>query len=136
MDPKVVFTPVVEPKLPGAFITEHPRDVMPTNAAKIPFLTGLNYDEGLIKSAGRINDSCKNAFGKYSNLNFFIFCSKPTLIYLDYLKNSLKSCIMLCQLFFTTIITIWLFKIRRPTKSRHFTFKIISHEIRNKISQM
>lgn len=52
MDPKTVFTPVVEPKSPTAFITEHPRDVMPTIAAKIPFLTGINADEGLLKSAG------------------------------------------------------------------------------------
>lgn len=47
----MIFTPVVEPKLPGAFITEHPRHVISESSVKTPFLTGINYDEGLIKSA-------------------------------------------------------------------------------------
>lgn len=46
----VAFTPVVEPNLPGAFITKHPRDTLAENSEKLPFLTGLTYDEGLIKS--------------------------------------------------------------------------------------
>lgn len=45
----VAFTPVVEPDLPGAFITKHPRDILSEASQKIPFLTGLTFDEGLIK---------------------------------------------------------------------------------------
>lgn len=50
MDPMVVFTPVVEPDLPGAFITKHPRDEKAESSLEIPFLTGVTYDEGLMKS--------------------------------------------------------------------------------------
>ena len=50
MDPMVVFSPVVEPDLPGAFITRHPRDEKAKSSLEIPFLTGVTYDEGLMKS--------------------------------------------------------------------------------------
>lgn len=46
----VTFSPVVEPNMPGAFITEHPRDEKTEKSFKIPFLTGVTYDEGLMKS--------------------------------------------------------------------------------------
>lgn len=49
-DPMVTFSPVVEPNMPGAFITEHPRDEKTEKSFKIPFLTGVTYDEGLMKS--------------------------------------------------------------------------------------
>nr|AXB38858.1 juvenile hormone esterase [Sitodiplosis mosellana] len=49
-DPMVAFSPVVEPDLPGAFITRHPRDGRTEKSLKIPFLTGVTYDEGLMKS--------------------------------------------------------------------------------------
>lgn len=52
MDPLIPFTPVVEPDLPGAFLTEHPREVMSESSAKIPLLTGVTYDEGLLRTAG------------------------------------------------------------------------------------
>lgn len=47
------FTPVVEPDLPGAFLIEHPRDVITESSAKIPFMTGVTYDEGLLKTPGK-----------------------------------------------------------------------------------
>lgn len=50
MDPMVLFSPVVEPESPGAFITKHPRDERTETSLKIPFLTGVTYDEGLMKS--------------------------------------------------------------------------------------
>lgn len=53
IDPLVIFGPVVEPDLPGAFITKHPHDGQDENSLKIPFLTGTNFDEGLLKSAGK-----------------------------------------------------------------------------------
>lgn len=51
IDPMVPFPPVVEPDLPGAFITEHPRDDNKSHGMQIPFLTGLTTDEGIMKSA-------------------------------------------------------------------------------------
>lgn len=47
----IPFPPVVEPDIPGAFITKHPRDGHDESALKIPFLTGLTFDEGAMKSA-------------------------------------------------------------------------------------
>lgn len=48
----VPFTVVIEPDLPGAFLTKHP-DASPTKKSlKIPFMTGLVADEGLIKAPG------------------------------------------------------------------------------------
>lgn len=51
-DPMVAFTPVVEPDLPGAFMTKRPRDGLNERSLKIPLMTGLTYDEGLLKTAG------------------------------------------------------------------------------------
>lgn len=50
-DPMIPFPPVVEPDIPGAYITKHPRDGHDENALQIPFLTGLTFDEGAMKSA-------------------------------------------------------------------------------------
>ncbi|XP_031633954.1 venom carboxylesterase-6-like, partial [Contarinia nasturtii] len=44
-DPVVVFSPVVEPDLPGAFIAKHPREERAKTSSKIPFITGVTYDE-------------------------------------------------------------------------------------------
>lgn len=48
----VPFTPVIEPDLPGAFMTKHPGGPPTKKSQKIPFMTGLVSDEGLIKSPG------------------------------------------------------------------------------------
>lgn len=40
------FVPVVEPDVPGAFLTQHPRDAFP--GADVPLLTGFNAQEGII----------------------------------------------------------------------------------------
>lgn len=53
MDPMVPFAPVVEPDLPGAFIIKHPRDAIPENSLRIPLMTGINFDEGLLKTTGK-----------------------------------------------------------------------------------
>lgn len=34
------------------FLTKHPNDLLAEQSQKIPFLTGINHDEGLIKTAG------------------------------------------------------------------------------------
>lgn len=51
MDPMVPFPPVVEPDLPGAFISKHPRDEHDPHSLNKPFMTGLTHDEGVMKSA-------------------------------------------------------------------------------------
>ncbi|VVC91510.1 unnamed protein product [Leptidea sinapis] len=40
------FLPVVEPDIPGAFLTKTPKDSLP--GADVPFLTGYNAQEGII----------------------------------------------------------------------------------------
>lgn len=47
----VAFTPVVEPDLPGAFITKHPldTDTLIEDSEKMKFLTGITHDEGLME---------------------------------------------------------------------------------------
>lgn len=47
----IPFPPVVEPDLPGAFITKHPRNVIKPHGTSIPWLAGLTSDEGAMKSA-------------------------------------------------------------------------------------
>lgn len=55
-DPMIPFPPVVEPDIPGAYITKHPRGEHDENALNIPLLTGLTYDEGAMKSARKFKD--------------------------------------------------------------------------------
>lgn len=40
------FLPAVEPPAPDAFLTRHPRELLP--GADVPFLTGYNAQEGII----------------------------------------------------------------------------------------
>lgn len=47
----IPFPPVVEPDLPGAFITKHPRDEDEPHGIRIPLLTGLTSGDGAMKSA-------------------------------------------------------------------------------------
>ncbi|XP_055308049.1 juvenile hormone esterase isoform X2 [Sitodiplosis mosellana] len=54
-DPMIPFPPVVEPDIPGAFITKHPREGHDENSLSIPFMTGLTHDEGAMKSAPLFN---------------------------------------------------------------------------------
>lgn len=54
-DPVVPFPPVVEPDLPGAFITKHPRETIGKDTRAIPLVIGINFDEGLLKSARETN---------------------------------------------------------------------------------
>lgn len=54
-DPMIPFPPVVEPDLPGAFISVHPRDVQTPHGLSISWMAGLTSDEGAMKSAALIN---------------------------------------------------------------------------------
>lgn len=51
----IPFPPVVEPDLPGAFISVHPRDVKQPHGLSIKWMAGLTSDEGAMKSAPLIN---------------------------------------------------------------------------------
>lgn len=50
----IPFPPVVEPNLPGAFITKHPREDHDDSSLKIPLMTGVTFDEGAMKSARKL----------------------------------------------------------------------------------
>lgn len=47
-EPMTTFKAVIEPDLPGAFLTRSPRK--PPLTKLVPWLTGLNTDEGCLKS--------------------------------------------------------------------------------------
>uniref|UniRef100_A0A182PR39 Carboxylic ester hydrolase n=1 Tax=Anopheles epiroticus TaxID=199890 RepID=A0A182PR39_9DIPT len=49
-DPMIPFPPVVEPDIPGAFLTKHPRDEYEPHAIGLPWMTGLTLDEGALKT--------------------------------------------------------------------------------------
>lgn len=72
MYPVVVFGPVIEPKsIPGAFLTEHPDLIYKQNkAAKVPWISGYNSDEGAINIAvlfldNRTLPQLNTEWGKY-----------------------------------------------------------------------
>lgn len=50
-DPMIPFPPVVEPDLPGAFITKHPSEETEPWALGLPWMTGITSDEGVMKTA-------------------------------------------------------------------------------------
>ncbi|XP_034839811.1 juvenile hormone esterase isoform X1 [Maniola hyperantus] len=52
-EPMTTFKAVVEPDLPGAFLTRNPRK--PPSSAFVPWLTGLTKDEGCLKSVWLTN---------------------------------------------------------------------------------
>lgn len=47
------FKAVVEPNLPGAFLTRSPRKI--PNVPAVPWMTGLTKDEGCLKSVCKIS---------------------------------------------------------------------------------
>lgn len=51
----IPFPPVIEPDIPGAFITNHPRDVKEPHGNSIPWMTGITSDEGAMKSARKFS---------------------------------------------------------------------------------
>lgn len=42
---------MIEPNIPGAFLPFHPSEIKEPHGLKIPWITGVNSDEGLIKTA-------------------------------------------------------------------------------------
>ncbi|KAG7312987.1 hypothetical protein JYU34_000059 [Plutella xylostella] len=73
-EPMTPFKAVVEPDLPGAFLTSSPR--LTPAAAAVPWLTGLNKDEGCLKSVWITENSTRlreflSAFDVISPVTFY-----------------------------------------------------------------
>ena len=71
-DPMIPFPPVIEPDLPGSFLTKHPRDIKNPHGLSLPWMTGINYDEGAMKTAGTIKFP-ENFLFIYNNVNYLKF---------------------------------------------------------------
>lgn len=57
-DPGIAHKPVIEPKLPGAFITKHPLDIITSGEfAQIPYINGITTDDGALKSPTIYNNN-------------------------------------------------------------------------------
>ncbi|KAF5288889.1 hypothetical protein FQA39_LY03768 [Lamprigera yunnana] len=77
-DPLVIFKPIVESVKDGAFLPEHPLDIIKDDKiAQIPFMTGVTTAEGAMKSAAIYNDS---SLVKQLNMDF----NKYAPVLLDY----------------------------------------------------
>ncbi|KAF2901295.1 hypothetical protein ILUMI_04893, partial [Ignelater luminosus] len=51
-DPMIPFKPVIEPNVEGAFLTEHPTDIIKSGkASDVPWITGLNTEDGVLRAA-------------------------------------------------------------------------------------
>lgn len=49
----IPFKPVVEHEHEGAFLTAHPTEIIKSGkSAKIPWMTGVNTDDGALRAAG------------------------------------------------------------------------------------
>lgn len=49
------FPPVVDNGIsPKPFLLKHPNDLLLEQPQTIPLMTGINYDEGLLKTAGKM----------------------------------------------------------------------------------
>lgn len=55
----IPFKPVIEPRVEGAFLTEHPADIIKSGkSAQIPWVTGINTEDGALRAAGDCPISC------------------------------------------------------------------------------
>lgn len=51
----IPFKPVIEPKVEGAFMAEHPIETIQSGrSADVPIIIGLNTEDGGLKAAGTI----------------------------------------------------------------------------------
>lgn len=69
------FPPVIDGAISNKpFLLKHPNDLLLEEKQKIPLMTGINYDEGLIKTAGeQMVDLCD--FSPFWNTNLISFSS-------------------------------------------------------------
>lgn len=66
------FPPVVDNGIsPKPFLLKHPNDLLLEEPQKIPLITGINYDEGLLKTAG---EKEFDSFVLIVTSHFFSFC--------------------------------------------------------------
>ncbi|XP_017783906.1 PREDICTED: venom carboxylesterase-6-like [Nicrophorus vespilloides] len=63
IDPLALFTPVIEIKHEGSFISEYPEDIIRDGKSnQVPWMTGVTKDEGAFRTTGL---SAKRLFDKY-----------------------------------------------------------------------
>ncbi|XP_031345677.1 venom carboxylesterase-6-like isoform X2 [Photinus pyralis] len=93
IDPMIPFPPVIEPKLPGAFLTGHPTKIIQSGkSAQVPWITGLNTEDGALRAPGifgnahLMEDLDKN-FHKILPISLFY---KEACTSSDYISNQLR----------------------------------------------
>ncbi|CAH1963415.1 unnamed protein product [Acanthoscelides obtectus] len=68
-DPMIPFKPVIEPKLDGAFLTEHPIKLITANKYEnIPIMVGINTEDGGLKVAGMNSQLIKEFDERFDEL--------------------------------------------------------------------
>ncbi|KAL1491255.1 hypothetical protein ABEB36_011876 [Hypothenemus hampei] len=56
-DPMIPFKPTVEPDIEGAFLTQHPIDIIRSGIiAKVPLIVGITTEDGALRGAGILNN--------------------------------------------------------------------------------
>lgn len=49
----IPFRPVIEPNLEGAFLVEDPEEIIKSGrSAQVPWITGINTEDGTLRAAG------------------------------------------------------------------------------------
>lgn len=55
-DPMIPFRPVIEPCSADAFLSQDPEDLIKSGkAAQVPWITGINTEDGTLRAAGTLN---------------------------------------------------------------------------------
>lgn len=63
IDPLTTYRPVIEPKIDGAFMTEHPAVTWSRgNFKNVPFMMGIVPNEGTVRAAGKFNKAFEILF--------------------------------------------------------------------------
>lgn len=53
----IPFKPTIEPKVEGAFLTEHPIEIVKSGkSAPIPLIVGITTEDGALRGAGNIKE--------------------------------------------------------------------------------
>ncbi|CAG9768327.1 unnamed protein product [Ceutorhynchus assimilis] len=56
-DPMIPFKPTIEPEVEGAFLTEHPIDIVKAGkSAQIPLIVGITTEDGALRGAALLNN--------------------------------------------------------------------------------
>ncbi|KAK5647002.1 hypothetical protein RI129_005466 [Pyrocoelia pectoralis] len=92
-DPMIPFPPVIEPKSPGAFLSQHPTDIIRSGkSAPVPWITGLNTEDGALRAPGiyanpHLVKQLDTNFNKIVPISLFY---KNTCTNSDYISKKLR----------------------------------------------